>query len=275
MATNNDDELSVLEKQVEELQKQLEAAVVASNDVKKAVDGDLQKQMDALLTKQEELEAENALLKAWGDLTPDEKAHHKDLSSEDKASFMDMTPEERKKKMKKVLDDDEVIKVAGHEIRKSVVGVGPFEIMKAQAAQIAKNEEDIKKERDARETAELIKRADDEFSHVPGTSVERAQMLKAINGLGEDLKKSFETVLTQAEKLAKAGFDKLGHRGGKSPGENGEGDISKAASSFESKVVDIQSRDKCSRTTALSKARRCFPFDLAKNNFYRLVQGSP
>ncbi|RWB66566.1 hypothetical protein [Mesorhizobium sp.] len=100
--------------------------------------------------------------------------------------------------------NDEVLKVGETEVRKSAVGEASFAIFKAQAAE-------MQKARDDAENARLEKRADDEFSHVPGTTAERAGMLKAISKVAdENVRKAFDAVFKQAEKLAGAAFETVG-----------------------------------------------------------------
>jgi hypothetical protein len=258
-----------LEKQVNDLIKELEAAVADKPELAKALE--MQSQVSDLIGKTEQLtsalettltekaalESEVKLLKEMSD---DERNYCKNMSSEEKGKFWAKDPEERKKEMGKRAADDETITVEGQEIRKSAVGETQFKIMKAQAERIAKSERQIADEIAKRELAELAKRADDDFAHVPGTSAERAQMLQVMSKMDEPLRKSFETVLTQAEKLAKAGFDKLGHKGGK---DDLSDVVKKAARDFESKVTEIRNMEKCSRNEAAVKARKAHP-DLFK-----------
>lgn len=138
---------------------------------------------------------------------------------------------------------DETVTIEGQQISKSDPH---YAIMKAQADRIEKAEQEIAKERDLREMAELRKSADDLYKHVPGTTDERAEMLKAVARMPEALQKQFTTVLTHSEKIAKAAFDTVGVNGG---------EIKKSAQAFEQKVSEIRKRDNCSRTEAMSKAR--------------------
>jgi len=85
-------------------------------------------------------------------------------------------------------------------------------------------------------------------------------MLGAIEKMDENLKKAFLAVFEQSEKLAKAGFDKVGHGGGKPP-ENP--DLKKAKVDFETKVAEIRKRDSSNQQDAFRKARAEHP-DLFK-----------
>lgn len=146
-------------------------------------------------------------------------------------------------------DFDDIVTIEGQRIAKSDVGEAMFNILKSQSDKIAKANAEIKKARDEAEMATLRKRADDLYSHVPGTTDERASMLKSIGTMPEALRKSFEKVLMQSEKLSAQAFGKIG----KSLAEIE--DLGKSAKGFEHKVAEIQKRDSCSRTDALSKAR--------------------
>lgn len=260
-----------LEAMVEKLTKQLEAAGNDDPDLKKTVE--LQGQLDEALSKLDEMtdalekvmadseaaKAELAIAKAMSD---EEKDYCKDMKAEERSAFMAKPADERKKAMQKKADADETVVVEGETIRKSAVGDAVFSVMKKQAERIAKSEKDIAEERERREMSELRKRADDQYSHVPGTTEERAKVLAAIAKMDEPVQKSLTAILESCEKLTKAGFDKIGHGGGKGADLISD-EIKKQANGFEAKVVEIKSRDKCSGSEAMTKARREFP-DLYK-----------
>lgn len=130
---------------------------------------------------------------------------------------------------------DETFKVGDREIKKSAVGEDMFAVMKAQE--------------DRAELATLEKRAAGDFAHVPGTPAEKAQVLKAVAVLPEDVRKTFESIIGAAEKMAKAGFDRLGGNNGPTPSAK------VAQESFEQKVDEIAKRDSIPRHEAMSKAR--------------------
>jgi vacuolar-type H+-ATPase subunit I/STV1 len=136
---------------------------------------------------------------------------------------------------------DETIKYGGEEIKKSEVGDGPFKIAKGATIEAQKQR--------------LEKLAGEKYQHVVGTATEKALVLKTIDQLAEDdpTRKALEAVLTSAEKMAAAGFDRLGGQGGDNPTQKA------AQSTFDSKIGDIQKRDNCTRTQAMSKARSEFP----------------
>ena len=199
VSNGKDKSMTDTEKKVAELEKTL---------------ADLKKSSEATATKLAKVEAAKDLAETLAKLSDVEKAHYGDLDTDDKAEFLAMTPAKRRKAIKSAEDDDEVAKIGGQEIRKSAVGDTAFEIMKAQQAQLDNQAADIKKANDATELSDLRKRADDEYLHVPGSTEERADMLKAMSGMDEPLRKSFEAVFTQSEKLAKSAFSTLGHNNG-------------------------------------------------------------
>lgn len=155
-----------------------------------------------------------------------------------------------KKPVKKSVENDETITIEGQAIAKSAVGETHFAILKGQADRLAKAETEIAKERDARIFAELQKRADAEYAHVPGSTDERATMLKALSAMEEPVRKSFEAVFQAAEKLAKTAFDRVGVNAADAD------DVKKSVKGFETKVAEIRKRDNCTRTDALAKARQ-------------------
>lgn len=140
--------------------------------------------------------------------------------------------------------------IEGEVISKAEVGEGVFNVLKAQSEKIEKQAGDIKKAQDEAEMERLRKRADDEFEHVPGSTEERAQMLKAISALPKALQQSFTKVLLNSEKITKDAFSAIGTKGGK-----GTEEMQKTRRDFEAKVTEIAKRDTISRNDAMSKAR--------------------
>lgn len=259
-----------LEAQVAKLKKQLEkttggdatAASVAEltgqlDEVSKALE-DSSKALEELVAKNAELEKRAKSLDAIAKMSDDEKEYCKGMSDEDKEKFLAKEPDERKKDMEKRASDDETVVIDGDTIKKSAVGEVAFSTFK----KMAKRQDDLEKQaaedRNRAQMAELKKTADEKYAHVPGSVDERAQMLKAIDAMDESLRKSFTAVLEQSEKLAKAGFDKIGKS---APGSEGNVDSSlkKAAQDFDTKVAEIRKRDNSTRTEAIAKARKEHP----------------
>lgn len=136
---------------------------------------------------------------------------------------------------------DETVKVGGEEIRKSVVGDGQFKAMKALASE--------------RDLAQIEKRVETDFSHVAGTTAEKAAVLKAAATMDEETRKALDAILASAEKMAALGFDRIGANGGPA-NEN----VEKAASDFNSQVEKLIADDpKLNRTEAMKRVREAHP----------------
>lgn len=134
---------------------------------------------------------------------------------------------------------DEVIKVADTEVRKSEVGDASFKLTKALA--------------DERDMARLEKRAETDFRHLPGTTTEKALVLKHVDAMPEEAKKAAEAIMTSAEKMVAMGFQTFGSRGGEYPTNK------VAEQGFMTKVHEIAKRDNIGQAAAMSKARTEFP----------------
>ena len=268
--SNYDALLSELEKQLSGLEGQMaemnKAKAKAKADDEDCADDDAMKSRKNVRKRFDREEFRKKMLKAKSkaddenddssydadqDWSDDDEDDDMDKSEAKKADTKKAAPKEDEVKKDAPKEDvakgvDETLVVEGQTISKHAVGDAQFAIFKSMSDKIAKGQEDIQKERDLRENAEFAKRADDLFKHVPGTVHERADMLKAIAKMDEPLRKSFETVLTQSEKLAKTAFETLGTGGGKN--EVGGADFEKA-------VSEIRKRDNCTRAEAMQKAR--------------------
>lgn len=288
-------QVSDMEAQVKDLTKALEAATKGDADAAEAAK--LQGQVDTLVSKVEDLssaleqaisekdEAEN-MAKALAEMDEDERAYFKQFpfppkkkavvavegeeeeeepvangnGNGKKKPFWLMSKQERKEMIKAEKANDEVATIEGRVISKRAVGADAFEILKAQAARIAKSEADMAREIEKRETVEFQKRAQESYAHIPGTLEERGNILRALSKMDEPLRKSFETIIESAEKLSKAGFDKIGTKAGR-PGDES---IEKKARDFESRFDKVRvDFPKLTRADALAKARRENP-DLFK-----------
>ncbi len=248
---NHETEIADLEKQMSEIEEKLEKLGKTddseSDKLAKGADDesddDVKKEEEPLKRVRLSKKTDDETKKAWP-----KKSKAADAEDEDEDMAEDAADGCKKADVKKAADDESVV-IEGQQILKSAVGEASFAIFKASEARLAKAEQEIAKERDLRETAEFQKRADDLYSHVPGTVEERGALLKAISKMDKTVKKSFETILTHSEKLAKAAFDTVGVKG---PVSN---DVKKGAQDFEAKVSEIRKRDNCSRADAMTKAR--------------------
>lgn len=248
--TKSDKGDTSMEKEIAELKAQLEKSAADIAALTKSVE-----ERDAALKAAEVAKAEAEALAA---LDADERAFMAKMSDEKKKGWPMKDKKERKKEMDMEKAADETVIVDGQSIAKSAVGDAAFAIIKAQAAANAANAEAIAKERDARVLAEMTKRAEVEFPHVPGTVQERAAMLKAVDELPEAVRKSVLGVLVAHEALAKQAFNFAGKDGRADPSL-----LSKRAE-YQSKVADIQKRDNCSRAVAMEKMAKEHP-DLVKS----------
>lgn len=172
--------------------------------------------------------------------------------ADDEGNMDDTWSGKGKKTTKRASDDadDETLTIGNQTISKAEVGEAQFDIFKGMNERLVKAQEEIEKHKNDARMANLRKRADDEFEFLPGTTEERAQMLKAIEDLPKDVRASFEKSMTTANKLAKSAFDRVGVRTGDVEG------MQKSADSFTTKISEIKKRDSCSRTEALEKARK-------------------
>lgn len=139
-----------------------------------------------------------------------EKEFMKEMDDDKKKEFMALKPEDRTEKMRVAKAADEVLIVEGEEIRKSVVGAGMFAVIKSQQKRLDDQAADVRKAQEAAELSDLRKRADDEFANLPGTTDERALVLKAMGKMDEAVRKSLEAILKAGQAALKAGFTKAG-----------------------------------------------------------------
>lgn len=167
---------------------------------------DLEKAQEELAVMTKRAELAELVAKA----SDEEKAFMKEMDDDKKKEFMNMKPEERTEKMRVSKAADEVLIVEGEEIRKSVVGAGMFAVIKSQQKRLDDQANDVKKAQDEAQMSTLRKRADDDFSHLPGTTDERALVLKAMGGMEEAVRKSLEAILKAGEAALKAGFERTG-----------------------------------------------------------------
>lgn len=250
-------EIADLTKKLEDAQKNVQT----EEAVKKAADDAeaLKKANDELAKVTEELN----FLKACSGMKDDEKAYMDSLKDEKmKKAFVDMKPEDRVKEIEKKAAADETVEVNGVTIRKSAVGEDQFKIFKATATLLAKQDEELKKERDARELVELKKKAEDEYSKLPGSTDEKAAFLKAAKTLPENQQTYLDQLLKAAQGALSVAFSKVGQNPADLKNLKKAGE--EQGSAFNKKVAEIASRDNCSRTEALTKARKEYPDEFAE-----------
>ena len=226
-----------------------EAAVIKVTELTKA--------NEELVAKAAE-EAEFAT--AVSKMTPAQQAfldriHGKDPADEEdkkkaKKAFVSMSPDQRDKHMTEKSAGDEVITIDGEEMRKSVIGPAQFNVLKRQSERVAALEKSSKDAIEKAETAELAKRADEEFAHLPGTTEDKVSVLRVIGKSDKKVQETFATMIKAGEKAIKGAFEKLGHRGGNQTVDKG---------AFEKRVAEVRQRDGSSRMDAMEKARKEYP----------------
>lgn len=243
-----------LQKSVADLTSKLEAAT-AKEPAKKAAD--LAGELDAIKARLkkaeedlEENEEELAREKKKAAMSDEEKEYMETLEDDEKrAAFMRMSGDDRKKAMKVKKDADPVVyksERTGEEFRKS----DDPRLVK-YAKQADEDAQIAKAEREARQTAELTKRADEEpYKHLPGEAARKVDVLRAISKMAEEPRAELEKMLAAGGKAIAAAFQTIGHS---------RDAVAKSAADFEKRVTEIAQRDKLPRFQAMEKARAEFP----------------
>lgn len=141
---------------------------------------ELKKQHDAEMAKKD---AELKKAKTLAELNDAEKAHYGKLDDKAKDEFLSKTAEQRKAIVDDIAKGDPVVykSADGVEYRKSD---GEKVIALAKKADDA--EKIAKAEKEARETNDLKKRANESFKNLPGTEDEKAALLKSIEAISDE-----------------------------------------------------------------------------------------
>lgn len=209
-----------------------------------------------------QLEREVAILK----LAPEAKSFFDGLDETGQAAFLAKSEADRAKDIEAANAKDPVVyKCAdGTEIRKSD-GTAAALLAKRNdelAGKITKLEGDLS-------GSTIEKRAVEKYPHVAKNVA--VDMLKSAAQLGEtsDAGKAILESLDKIEKAQSGAFRSLGTLEDDGP----SGDIKKLRTDFDGKVAEIASRDKCDRSTAMTKARVEHP-DLFKQAFPDTVEAA-
>lgn len=177
------------------------------SDVNKVAD--LEKQLADALSKLADAEI-------VAKLSDSERKHLASLDEAAAAKFKGASADERQASMKKAAEADEMFKShTGVEIRKSDVGAGIYTILKAQDEQIAKANVELNKAREQTLTVELTKVAEDEYGKLPGDTVAKVAVLKAVNGFDEATKATLTQMLKAGNAALNGAFTEVGARGDK------------------------------------------------------------
>lgn len=221
---------------------------------------ELSKKLEAAEKEREAAVAKAARLEAIAALTADEKEYFdrlKDIAKQDE--FLALSKADRGAAIKKALAEDETVEIDGQVFSKSNTDPAVFAFIKSQAAKTAELTKKLEAEREKREEAELAKRVREEFANLPGTDEEKVELLKSLNGMPENARKCFETILKSAANTVNLSMTRLGVNGGGKPLHKGTDE----SHPFMKAVNEIRKRDNCSRTDAMQKARREFPEEFA------------
>jgi len=154
--------------------------------------------------------------------------------------------------------DDETMKYAGREVRKSQVGEDLFAIFQAQQDRIdslEKNQKTLQEQaEDAIERSELLeygKVADENIANLPGNSEDKAVILRKLSKhLDPAERRLVSKMLRAGDRGIEAAFQTIGHGSGR------EASIAKrGGNGFEKRVAEIKSRAACGHQDAIRKAR--------------------
>lgn len=185
-----------------------------------------QSDFDALMKRAERLESVNGL-------SPEHRAHFDKVEDESvQDEFLAKSETERQAVLDDIEKGDPIVytTVEGDVVRKSDG---------ALMAKLAKRNDELAKEnaegRAARKNASFEKRAEEELAHLPGTTAQRAAMLKAIDAIpNEDDKAAALDALKAGDKAISAGFDQLGVVDGRvDKNGSGEAELEKIAKRIE------------------------------------------
>ncbi|RFC66456.1 hypothetical protein DYI37_03155 [Fulvimarina endophytica] len=196
----------------------------------------LQKSLDEMKKRAETFEAIAKMSDA-------EKAHMKDMSEDEKKAFMALSDDDRAKAVKKSAEGDETVEYGGETISKRA-DPRSFAIAKAAKAEM----EDLRKRADAAadeaQMERLTKRADAELGNLPGETIAKAKVLKAVAGMGEEDRATLDAMLKAGNSTLAKAFELSGTR----QGSAGDTDIRKRR---EDALSEIMKRDNCTKSKAM------------------------
>lgn len=215
-------------------------------DIEKA----LAKNEEALAEVTKSLEDANAKsAKAFAELdalmsmTQIEFETFKAMDADKKKELLELDEKERKKKLAKSAESEEIVKFEGKEIRKSAVGAESFAVYK----RMIDMEAEVVKANEAATMVRLEKRASEEFAHLAGKPSEVAAVLKAMDAMPSDAKATLEAILKAAEVAAAEAFVTKGT-------EKAAAEAEVTKRSRDEKVSDIMKSRNVSKTRAMEIA---------------------
>jgi hypothetical protein len=172
---------------------------------------------------------------------------HMESMKDDKAKdeFAKMSAIDRTAAIAKAAQEDEVFKsVHGNqEIRKSDVGASMFMILKAQDDEIRKSREEVTKAKEATRAVELAKKADEAFKHLPGETVAKVGILKAMDAMSEADRGALDAILKAADAALAGAYVERGT-------STGQVDVAKSA-----KVEELAKAHAEAHNVSMAQAR--------------------
>lgn len=153
-------------------------------------------------------EKELAKFKALAEMTDVQKQHFGTLSEVDQASFIAMSADDREAVVKALTATDESFTdIDGAVVTKSKVGDAAYAVMKSQNARLVKMQNDL-------DMSRLTKQAEADLSHLPGDTVLKAKVLKAIEAMPQSERDALVAMLKAGDAASKEGFVPAAKQGG-------------------------------------------------------------
>jgi hypothetical protein len=259
-------QLAGLQKAVDDLTAQL-AAATSTDPAKKAAEAQAAvaataAELDAVKADLAKAAARAEAAEAVAKMSADERDYMADMDDKTRKEFMGLSPEDRRKKMKKAADDNPVVYKSERTSQEFRKNDDPRIIAMAKDAdaQAKRADEEVEK----REAAELAKRADEApysafdvekaADGTPKDGTSKVDVLREIAKMADGPRAILEKWLSVGGKAVGAAFETLGHS---------REQTQKSAADFEKRVAEVEARDKIGRLAALEKAQREFPAEFA------------
>lgn len=165
---------------------------------------------DAVQKQLDDLKKANERLSKVAELSDAEKAYLKGLGEDAQTKFLDLSAEQRSAELAKADEADPVVfEEDGVQVRKSQ---DPTGLLTRMAKERAKDRKKLKELEEKNLDKDLTSRAQ-ELNHLPGDLETRKSMLKSIDALPEEQRKTaLESLKAQNDALESA-FQNIGHRG--------------------------------------------------------------
>ncbi|MCP4161570.1 MAG: hypothetical protein GY760_15970 [Deltaproteobacteria bacterium] len=168
-----------------------------------------------------------------------QKVFYNDLDESGKGSFLKMSSDDMNKEIEKVKKSDDSFIADGKTIRKSTVGEEVFALLKSQNDRIEKAEKDSKEAIEKSKDQVFQKKASEMFKNLPGTPETQGAVLKAIDSMEEDVKKTITEMLKAGENGMTTEVDMF-----KSYGDDGEIVITKKDDKEQGSMAILQKKYK-------------------------------